>query len=218
MMNVCFNCGEYRAGKTIDPSGPYAVCPECGHKHSFLQLPLLAIGGASAAGKSAACHALLGRMSEVVLLEGDLLWRPEFDRPEDKYRDFFETWLRMAKSISQSGRPVVIFNAGMAVPENVERCVERRYFSDVHYLALVCEDEMLVDRLQSRPEWRASSTPEKVAEQVEFNRWFNEQAGQGEPAIELIDTTEVSVEDTAEQVAAWIRSKIGSSCSGGASG
>ena len=69
-------------------------------------------------------------MIEVVLLEGDILWRPEFNRPEEKYRDLFETWLRMCKSISQSGRPVVMFTAGIGVPENVEGCVERRYFSE----------------------------------------------------------------------------------------
>jgi len=217
MMNVCFNCGEYRADKTIDPSGPYAICPVCGYKHSFLQLPLLIVGGASGTGKSTVCRALLGRMSEVVLLEGDLLWRPEFNKPEEKYRDFFETWLRMCKSISQSGRPVVMFNAGMGVPENVEGCVERRYFSDVHYLALICEDEELAERLRSRPAWRKSSGQVNIEEQVRFNRWFREQGGQTEPAIELIDTTGASVEETAEQVALWIRGKIGHTCSRGAS-
>lgn len=174
MMNVCFNCGEYRADKIVDPSGPYAICPICDYKHLFLQLPLLIVGGASGTGKSTVCRILLGRMSEVVLLEGDLLWRPELDKPEDKYRDFFETWLRMCKSISQSGRPVVMFNSGMVVPENVEGCVERRYFSEVHYLALVCEDEVLAERLRSRPAWRKSSDPANIEEQVRFNRWFRE--------------------------------------------
>ncbi len=28
MMNVCFQCGLYRADKMIDPAGPYAICPE----------------------------------------------------------------------------------------------------------------------------------------------------------------------------------------------
>lgn len=208
-MNVCFNCGEYRADKSVDPSGPHAVCPVCGYKHPFLQLPLLVVGGASGAGKSTVCQALLGRMSEVVLLEGDLLWRSEFNKPEDKYRNFFETWLRVCKNISQSGRPVVLFSAGMGVPENVEDCVERRYFSEVHYLALVCDDDVLAERLRSRPAWRKSSAPEKVEEQVRFNRWFRGQEGQVVPAIELIDTTGISVEETAEQVAMWIRTKIG---------
>lgn len=216
-MNVCFNCGAYRADKIIDPSGPYAICPVCEYKHLFLQLPLLTVGGASGTGKSAVCHALLGRMNEVLLLEGDILWRPEFNKPEDKYRDFFETWLRVCKNISQSGRPVVVFNAGIGVPENLEGCVERRYFSDVHYLALICEDEVLVERLRTRPAWRKSGGQAFVEEQVGFNRWFKEQGRQTEPVIELVDTTETSVEETAEQVALWIRRKIGGTCSGNAS-
>ena len=208
MMNVCVNCGEYRADKTIDSSGPCALCPVCGHAHRFLQLPLLIVAGASGTGKSTVCHALLASASEAVLLDGDILWRPEFNRPRDNYRDFFETWLRVAKGISQSGRPVVLFNAGMGVPENIERCVERRYFADVHYLALVCDDEVLEQRLRARPAWRKSGAPENVEEQLRFNRWFKEKARHGPFAVELLDTTGIYVEETTEQVATWIQSKL----------
>lgn len=117
MMNVCHNCGLYRADKTINPEGPFAICPECGHRHPFLYLPLLIVSGASGSGKSTICHHLLGGQTkfglchEVVLLDCDILWRAEFDTPENNYRDFFETWLRVCKNIGQSGRPVVLFGA-----------------------------------------------------------------------------------------------------------
>jgi predicted kinase len=208
MFNVCDRCGEYRADKLIDSAGPYAICPVCGHKHPFLRLPLLVVGGPSGAGKSAVCRHLLGTLPEVVLLDGDILWRDAFNTPEDNYRDFFETWLRLAKNISQSGRPVVIFNAGMAVPENVEPCVERRYFSTVHYLALVCDDQVLADRLRQRPAWRDSSSPAWIAGQLQFNRWFKTEAESLAPPVELLDTTEATVAETAALVAAWIRRKI----------
>lgn len=217
MMNVCYNCGEYRPDKTIDPAGPYAMCPRCGFKHPFLRPPLLVVGGASGTGKSTVCRALPGTIGEVVLLEGDILWRPEFNKPEEQYREFFETWLRLCKSIAHSGRPVVIFNAGMGVPENLEGRVERRYFSEVYYLAPVCEDDVLTHRLRGRPRWRKSGTPEFVEQQVTFNRWFKKQGRQPEPAIDLIDTTDASVEETAEQVAYWIRGKAGCTCHGHAS-
>jgi hypothetical protein len=213
MINVCENCGQYRADKVIDPSGPYAICPLCGHRHTFRQLPLLIVSGASGAGKSAVCRALLGRMDErayrvrAVLLEGDILWRSEFAKEDDNYRAFFETWLRLCANISQSGRPVVLFNAGMGVPENVEPCVERRYFSTVHYLALVCDEETLADRLRQRPQWRGSGEQAYIEEHVQFNRWFKENAHTTTPRIDLLDTTNVSVGKTAEQVAAWIREK-----------
>jgi predicted kinase/DNA-directed RNA polymerase subunit RPC12/RpoP len=206
MFNVCHNCGLYRADKVIDPVGPYAICPECGHKHVFRQLPLLIVSGASGAGKSTVCRALLGKVENAVLLDSDILWRPEFNKPEDNYRDFFETWLRMAKNISQAGRPVVLFGAGLGVPENIELCVERRYFSDIHYLALVCDDEVLAQRLKARPVWRGSGDQAYIDEHIQFNRWFK--GGQnGDHPISLIDTSDVPPETTIEQVKNWIREK-----------
>jgi hypothetical protein len=73
MLNACYQCGAYRADKIIDPTGPYAVCPVCGHQHHFLRLPLLVVGGASGVGKSKVCQKLMGTLPDVVLMEGDLL-------------------------------------------------------------------------------------------------------------------------------------------------
>lgn len=208
MFNVCCQCGVYRADKIIASDGSIAICPECGHQHPFRRLPLLLVSGASGAGKSTVCHALLGRSLEVVLLDSDILWRPEFNMPADNYRSFFETWLRMCKNIGQAGQPVVLFGAGVGVPANLEPCVERRYFSKTHYLALTCEDEQLVERLKHRPVWRQTHSLEYQSEHVQFNNWFKAQASQSVPAIELIDTTAMPVEDTTEYVTTWIRAKI----------
>jgi hypothetical protein len=208
MLNVCFNCGEYRADKTIDPTGPYAICPECGYKHPFVRLPLLIVSGASGVGKSTVCRVLLGKLNQVVLLDSDILWRAAFDEPKNKYRDYFETWLRVCKNISQSGRPVALFGAGVGVPENVEPCVERRYFANLHYLALVCDDDALVERLRARPKWRRCSNPAYIEEHVQFNRWFKENAGETIPPIDLLDTTGFSTDETAERVVLWIRGKM----------
>lgn len=177
-------------------------------KKQLHQVPLLVVSGASGAGKSAVYQILLGKLQEVVMLEGDLLWRAEFDKPDTKYRDFFETWLRICRDISQSGRPVVMFNAGMGVPENIEPCVGRQHFSKVHYLALVCEDDVLADRLRQRPERRDCSDPEYIKGQIEFNQWFKMEGTQVEPQVELIDTTESTLEETAQQVALWIRNRL----------
>ena len=209
MLNVCANCGAYHADKRIEPDGPYAVCPACGHRERFRRLPLLAVGGASGTGKSVICRELTGRVDEAVLLDGDILWRAEFATPEDDYRSFFETWLRLAKNIAQSGRPVVLLGAGMVVPSNLEPCVERRYFTQVHYLALVCEPEELERRLRGRPAWRESGDGAWIQEQVRFDRWLRANA-QGDPPLTLVDTTDLSIQATAERVAAWIRGIVSS--------
>jgi predicted kinase len=207
MMNVCLQCGTYRADKLIDPSGPFAICPECGYKHPFLQLPLFIVSGASGAGKSTVCHALLGGLNHAVLLDSDILWRPEFNTPENNYRDFFETWLRMCKNISQAGRPVVLFGAGAGVPDNIEPRIERRYFSTVEYLALVCDDKVLADRLKQRPAWRGTQASAYIEEHQRFNQWFKTR-GTTAPHITLVDTTHATVGATTAKVTSWISEKF----------
>jgi predicted kinase len=202
MMNVCYQCGLYRADKKIDPAGPYAICPECGYKHPFQHLPLFIVSGASGTGKTAVCQHLTGKITQAVLLDSDILWRPEFNTPNTNYQGFFETWLRVCKNISQSGRPVVLFGAGLGVPENIENCIERRYFSKTHYLALVCSDEILAERLQQRPVWRGAREPAYIEDSLRFNRWFK--AYDSQPAIKIIDTTGTHLSETMLQVAAWI--------------
>jgi len=205
--NVCVGCGIYRADKMIDPAGPDAICPECGYRHRFVQVPLLVVSGASGSGKTTVCRQLMGVVTQAVLLDGDILWRPEFDDPASRYRDFFETWLRVCKNIAQSGRPVVMFGAGFGVPDNIEPCVERRYFSTTHYLALTCADSVLVDRLRRRPSWRGSTAAGFIETQLQFNAWF--QRYDATPRIDVLDTSNVSLQTTADQVASWIAKQLG---------
>jgi hypothetical protein len=141
----------YRVDKIIDEAKSQAVCPECGHRHAFIRSPLLLVTGASGAGKSSVCRRVQGALAEAVSFDSDILWAPHF---ENDGRLFCETWLRVCKNTAQAGKPVVLFGAGTGVPENLEPCVERRYFSALHYLALTCDDDLLAERLRRRPAWR----------------------------------------------------------------
>lgn len=198
MFNVCQGCGEYRADKEIDPSGPYAVCPVCGHARPFQRLPLFSVTGPSGAGKTAVCTHLVHTTDKVIVLESDILWREEFDDPQRglAYRN---TWLRVCKNVHQAGRPVLL--CGSVTPGQFESCVEARYFSAFHYLALVCDDEVLASRLRARPAWRRSS----IEPHQEWNRWFKET--EHEADVTLLDTTDESVDDTARGVLDWVRTK-----------
>lgn len=209
MLNICLNCGLYRPDKIIDAAGPYAICPECGHRQRFLRLPLFVVSGASGTGKSAVCQYLLGNLAEVVVLDSDILWRPEFGSTGAGGPTFCETWLRVAKNVGQSGRPVLLFGSSVGVPDNIERCVERRYFEDVYYLALVCSDDVLAGRLRNRPKWRDSHSPEYVSRHLAFNQWFKTRSRDLTPAIELLDTTNCPISSTAQKVAAWIKKMTG---------
>jgi len=206
MFEVCPACGLYSVEKTIDPAGPFAVCPHCGHAQPFLRLPLFIITGASGAGKTTACLALVGQLPECVVLDSDILWDARFNTPEDNYRAYRALWLSLAHDIGQSGRPVVLF--GSAVPEQFEDLPGRRYFSAIHYLALVCDDAILVERLQSRPAWRQAGTPEFIADMLAFNRWFRDHAATTWPPITLHDTSAGSLATTTAAITAWIRGHL----------
>lgn len=202
MFNVCPHCGLYTDEKAIDPDGPFAICPHCGYRHRFVRLPLFIVTGASGAGKTATCVRLAPQMAECVCLEADIFWRQEFNTPENDYRAFRNLCLRLAKNIGQSGRPVALF--GSAVPAQYETCPERRYFSTTHYLAMVCDDDVLVERLRGRPAWRGTSSDEFIARTVEFNTWLRVNAERTTPPMALLDTTDLPVEESVAQVAEWI--------------
>jgi len=150
---------------------------------------------------------LRGKLTEVVVLDSDILWRPEFESPGAGGPNFCETWLRVAKNVGQSGRPVLLFGSAVGVPDNIERCVERRYFEDVHYLALVCSDDVLAGRLRARAKWRESHSPECVSRHLAFNQWFKTRSRDLTPAIELLDTTSCPISSTAQKLTAWIKSR-----------
>jgi gluconate kinase len=206
MFNVCPACGLYSAEKPIDPCGSCAVCPYCGHRHPFLQLPLFILTGSSATGKSTICLELATRLSDCVCIECDILWRPEFATPEDDYHGLRDLCLRVAKNVGQAGHPVLL--CGSATPEQYENCPERRYFGTTHYLALICDDDELIQRLQSRPAWRQSSTPEFVATMLQFNQWFKDNAHDTHPPITLLNTTSLSIAQSVERVANWVHSRL----------
>ncbi len=206
MFNVCPGCGQYTVEKEIDPSGPYAICPRCGHAHRFVRLPLFVVSGASGTGKTTVCLALPALLPECVVLESDILWRPEFNTPEDGYRTYRDLWLRLAKNIHQASRPVVL--CGTAVPAQMETCPERRYLAAIHYLALVCDDGILAQRLRARPGWRQSTGDDFITSMTAFNGWLKANASQIVPPMVLLDTSSVTVQAAAEQVAGWVRERL----------
>ncbi|MCX8214028.1 MAG: hypothetical protein OTJ97_05905 [SAR202 cluster bacterium] len=74
-------------------------------------------------------------------MPSDILWRPEFGTSETNLRDYRNMWLRISKNISQAERPVML--CGSFSPGQFEECVEVSYFSKIHYLSLLCDDETL---------------------------------------------------------------------------
>lgn len=103
---------------------------------------------------------------------------------------------------------MLLAGAGLGVPSNLESCEERRYFGNIHYLALVCGDDELTQRVRARPAWRESSGEAFVAAQLDFNRWFKETGPTIAPLMTLLDTTKKTVAETAVSVSHWLVGNI----------
>jgi hypothetical protein len=150
-----------------------------------------------------------GSLTEVVLLDADILWQAEFNTPADNYRAFFETWLRVCKNISQAGRPVVLFGAGMGVPSNLEQ---------LHRATLLQHAALPGADLRRRGAGRATAPApglaanglRRISGRARALQPLVQDAGCTQPdsQIETIDTTCASLEESAAQVAAWIRGKL----------
>ncbi|WP_204456070.1 AAA family ATPase [Actinokineospora baliensis] len=196
---ICAACGEWADAPRVD--GDVLVCGFCGHREPFTRLPMFALTGPSGTGKSTVCRglgALLG--GQAVVLEQDVLWIGALRDPEDDFGAFRQTWLRMAAMVNQNGRPTVL--CGTVAPPQLEHRPERALFSEIHYLALVADDDVLASRLRARPAWRGWDDEQRIADMLAFNTWMKTTVT--DPPMRLLDTTDATVEETTKAAAEWV--------------
>lgn len=194
MLNTCVKCKGYSVEKQISEDGRFAVCPFCGHNQEIKRMPLFIITGASGVGKSTISAELFQREKDYIVMESDILWNNSYNTPKNNYREYRELWLRMCKNISQGGKPVVL--CGCAVPEQFENCLERRYFSDIHYIAVVCDKDVLHKRLIEDRRYSEEDGYVKIS--MDFNEWLKENASKTTPNMDLLDNSHLTVSEAAE--------------------
>lgn len=165
--------------------------------------PLFIITGASCVGKSTLCEQLFLHEKDYIVMESDLLWNDMYNTPEDDYCAYRRLWMRMCANISQIGKPVVL--CGCAIPKQFENQPEREMFSDIYYLAAVCGDEVLEDRMRNG---RKVNEEGWIKSSLDFNNWLKQNADKTSPHITLLDTTNLSPSQAAGIADSWILEKI----------
>ena len=162
---------------------------------------MLAVVGASGAGKSAVGAELFARRTKYIVMEGDILWCAPFTAPENHYAALRDMWLRLCANIAQNGDSVLL--VGCATPEDYANRPAARYFSSIECVALICEPAEMARRLRARPAWRESGGEAFIEDAIRFN-----EALRARTDILRIDTTEMSVEEVCKAVDAYIATKI----------
>jgi len=165
------------------------------------KLPLFIVSGASGVGKSSICKILFQNETDYIVLESDILWHEVYNTPEDDYLAYRRLQLRLCASISQAGKPVVL--CGCATPGQFDSLRGRASFTEIHYLAVVCEGDILNDRLQGG---RNISDESWIASSVQFNSWLK---ANGETnGMILLDNTCLTPEEGAVIADNWIKSRM----------
>lgn len=168
------------------------------------KLPLFIVTGASCVGKSTICNELLINEKEYIVMESDLLWNDIYNTPEDDYFEYNRLWLRVCANIAQAGKPVVL--CGCRAPKQLENLPERELFTKIHYLAVVCDDAVLDERMRKG---RGVSDEDWIRSSINFNRWLKQQSSENVSyPITLLDTSKISLIQAAEMLDNWIMEKI----------
>jgi hypothetical protein len=199
-MLICGGCGLHDSERTVLGTETGGVLCECGHVEDLRVLPLFLVMGPSGAGKSVLSKLLPSHLTDMVVLDIDTLWVDGLTAPEDDYRRFRNTWLRMVVELHRSGRPVVLL--GSFTNDAFDGLPMRRYVGEIHTLTLVCDDDVLAARLRARPAWRGVTEETITAMQG----WAA--ALRAEARWPTVDTTHATPEEAAAGIAAWVRAEM----------
>lgn len=203
MIGICPKCGNYEWNKQIQENMKEIVCQQCGYQWNFKAMPLFVLTGCSGVGKTTTAQELLQRDTKFIVMDADFLFNIMPHDKEEDYRNWVEQIMSLSKTIMQSGKPLLWTIAGAL--DYFENTYNRRFFTEIYYLALVCDSNNLEKRMR---EGRHITDLNWIQNSIDYNRWFIENSTVSSQKIDTYDITGKSVSDVADYVTQWIEARL----------
>ncbi len=203
MIGICSNCGNYDWDKEVRKEDKTVVrCPKCGHTWKSKALPLFILTGCSGVGKTTTALELQQRDTNFIILDADYFTFMPSETSED-WAAHVEQMESLSSDLMQCGLPVMWAMAGNL--DRLKHTYHKRFFRDIHCLALVCDEQELRRRMQ---EGRQITDENWIQSSVDYNQYFMEHDHIGDTVFETFDITGKSKKEVADYVIHWMRKLI----------
>lgn len=202
MIGICPKCGNYEWNKKVSEEKKTITCQQCGQQWKFKSMPLFILTGCSGVGKTTTAQKLLQRDTNFIVMDADILYNILPHETEENYKKWVEQILSFSKNIMQSGKPLLWTMAGAL--DYFENTYNRRFFTEIYFLALVCKPEALELRMR---EGRHISDSNWINNSIDYNRWFVEKGTVSNKRIDTFDITGKSVSEVANYVMEWVNKR-----------
>ncbi|MNW30652.1 hypothetical protein D3C74_75440 [compost metagenome] len=155
------------------------------------KLPLFVVTGSSGTGKTTTSSIVREMLPEFDIFDMDIINNVDWNIAK-------ANWLKIAYSISLSGRGTVLF--GTMIPENIESADHKDKFDRILYINLHCNDSIREERLKARG-WQDSV----IKEYKNFANWLIQNSSSAfNPPMPTIDTSELSPKEVAQEIKKWV--------------
>lgn len=203
MLSICPKCGNYEWNKTISVDKKHILCPNCGYHWDFKAMPLFILTGCSGVGKTTTAQELLLRDIDFLVMDTDFLFNIMPHDTDEDYKNWVEQIMSLSKNVMQGGKPLLWTMAGAL--EYFEKTYNRRFFTEVYFLALVCTDEALEKRMR---EGRHITDANWIKSSIDYNLWFMDNGTISGIKADTFDITGKSVSEVADYVTGWVKGKL----------
>jgi broad-specificity NMP kinase len=203
MIGICPKCGNYEWNKQISEDKKHILCKQCGHQWNFKAYPLFILTGCSGVGKTTTAQELMQRDTPCIVMDADILYNIMPHETDEDYKNWVEQIMSFSKNQMQSGKPLLWTMAGAL--DNFENTYNRRFFTEIHYLALVCNSEVLEKRMR---EGRHITDENWIKSSIDYNRWFMETGIISDKRVDTYDITGKSVSEVADYVIQWVTERL----------